>query len=95
MGVTTLLDHWRKSLQACGAAARLDSGRMWSSSKIFRFLLGFYGEDALWIEYPRRPALAPPPMLLCEVQPRPPKSPERIRMLLAKVAEAVAEGTRT
>jgi len=86
MGLITLFDHWKDSLQSCDSV----HGRPRMLSKIYRFLLGCYEDDARWIEYPRRPFVDPEPTLLSVVQPRPPRSPEQIRRLLQNVAHAVA-----
>lgn len=74
---STLLDHWK------------EAERTESSSKVYHYLLSFYGETASNIDFPPRSSPPPAPLEL-HVESKPPKSPERIRQLLLRIHEAVA-----
>ena len=74
---STLLDHWK------------EAERTESSSKVYHFLVSFYGEEAAHIAFPPPSSPSPIPLEL-EAESKPPKSPERIRQLLLRIHEAVA-----
>jgi len=79
---STLLDHWK------------EAERTESSSKVYHFLVSFYGDEAAHIAFPPRSTATTLPLEL-EPESKPPKSPERIRQLLLRIHEAVAASRTT
>jgi hypothetical protein len=76
----SLLRHWKDSLNSCPDIC----------AKVYRFLLLFYGEQATQIAFPPQASLTPALRIDVEAQPKLPKSPEQLRFLLIKIAEAVS-----
>jgi hypothetical protein len=75
----TLLQHWRESLRSGPDVC----------TKVFRFLLQFYGDEATRIAFPPQPSQEPAFSSDVDVRSKLPRSSEEIHTLLVRISAAV------
>jgi len=79
----SLFQHWNDALHSSSVLV----------AKVYRFLMRFYGEQAGKIAFP--PVRVPTGFIHVDpgVHPKPPRTPQQIRSLVIKIAEAVHAST--